>query len=112
MLSINSKSFIKVRSTKLCTFISRLQELSAFLEEYLPDAPGQVTTPFPADEIINIIYYSIPTMWKNKIIEQGFNNAYIIVKDMTDFFRRRVENLIPKEVKKKTSAKQLQWKQK
>ena len=48
-------------------------------------------------------------MWKNKIIEQGFNNAYITVKDMTDFFQRRLENWIPKEVKKTTSAKKLQY---
>ena len=38
------------------------------------------------------------------MIEQGFNCAYYNMKEMTDFFERRVQNLVPKEDKKKTSA--------
>ena len=40
-------------------------------------------------------------MWKNKVIEQGFNYADSCIKEMTDFFETRVENLKPKEEKKK-----------
>ena len=36
-----SKHLIKPRGMKLHSFISRLQELNAYLEEFLPDTEGQ-----------------------------------------------------------------------
>ena len=41
------------------------------------------------------------TMWKNRMIELGFNHADSTIKEMTDFFVTRVENLELKEDKKK-----------
>ena len=38
------------------------------------------------------------------MIEQGFNNADSIIKEMSDFFETRVENLELKEKKKKSSV--------
>ena len=46
----------------------------------------------------------MPTTWKNKVIEQGFNYADYTIKEMTDFFETRVENLKPNEKMKKSSA--------
>ena len=89
---------------KLRSFISRLQELNANLEEFLPDTEGQETAHIPADEIMHIIYHSMPTTWKNKIIEQGFNYADSTIKEMSAFFETRVDYLEPKEDKKKFSA--------
>ena len=89
---------------KLRSFISRLQELNAYLEEFPPDTEGQETGSLPADEILDIIYHSMPTTWKNKMIEQGFNYADSTIKEMTDFFETKVENLELKEEKKKISA--------
>ena len=85
---------------KLCSFISRLQELNAYLEEFPPDIEGQETEPLSADEIININYHSMPTTWKNKKIEQGFNHADSTIKEMTGFYETRVENLELKEDRK------------
>ena len=98
------RHLVKPRSMKLCSFISRLQELNAYLEEFLPDTEGQEIAPLFADEIMDIIYHSMPNTWKNKMIEQGFNYADSTIKKMTDFFETRVENLKPKEEKKKSSA--------
>ena len=78
--------------------------MNAYLEEFNPDTEGQVTAPLPADEIMDIIYHSMHTTWKSKIIEQGFKYADSIVKEISDFFETRVENLEPKEDKKKSSA--------
>ena len=92
---------------KLRTFISRLQELNAYLEEFPPDTEGQETAPLSADEIMDTIYHFMPTTWKNqkkKVIEQGFNYADSTLKQMSDFFESRVENLKPKEEEKKSSA--------
>ena len=89
---------------KVRRFISRLQELNAYLEEFPPDTEGQETAPLPADEIMSIIYHSMPTTWKNKMVEQGFNYAGSTIKEITDFIETRVENLEPNEDKKKSSA--------
>ena len=69
------RHLVKLRSMILHSFISRLQDLNACLEELPPDTEGQETAPLPADKIMDIIYHTIPTTWKNKIIEQGFNNT-------------------------------------
>ena len=53
---------------------------------------------------MDIIYHSMPTIWKNKMIEQGFNYADSTIKEMTDIFETRVENLERKEEKKKSST--------
>ena len=63
---------IKLRSMKLHRFISGLQEWNAYLEEFPPDTEGQETILLPADEIMDIIYQSMPTTWKNKMIEKRF----------------------------------------
>ena len=75
----------KPRGMKLRSFISKLQELNAYLEEFPPDTEGQETASLPADEILDIIYHSMPTTWKNKMVEQGFNYADSTIKEMTDF---------------------------
>ena len=53
---------IKYRSMKLHWFISRLQELNAYLADFTPDTEGQETVPLPADVTMDmdIIYHSIP----------------------------------------------------
>ena len=71
------------------------------------------------DKIIDIIYHSMHVTWKNKMIDQGFNYADSTIKEMTDFFQTRVENLEPqgdkkilmtaKKLKEKKSLKK--WKQ-
>ena len=79
-----------------------------------PDTEGQETAPLPADKIMDIIYHSIPTTWKNKMIEQGFNYADSTIKEMTDFCETRVETLEPKEEKKKifSSCQKIQQQEK
>ena len=94
----------KPRSMKLLSFISRIQELNAYLETFSPETEGQNFSPLPADEIMDIIYHSMPTVWKNKIIVQSFNHADSTIKEITDFFETRVGNLEPKEDRKKSSA--------
>ena len=93
------RHLVEPRSMKLCSFINRLQKLNACIEEFLPDTEGQETAPLPADKIMDIIYHFIPPMWKNKMIEQGFNYTDSTIKEMSDFFETRIENLEPKEEK-------------
>ena len=53
---------------------------------------------------MDIICHSMPTTWKDKMSDQDFYSAESIVKEMTDFFVTRIENLEPKEDKKKYSV--------
>ena len=46
----------------------------------------------------------MPNTWKNKMIEQSFNYVNSTIKELTDFFESRVENLGPKEDNKKSSS--------
>ena len=94
------RHLVKLRSMKLHTFISRLQEWNAYLEDFPPDRKGQETAHLPADEIMDIIYHSMHIIRKNEMIEQGFNYVDSTIKEMTDFFETREENLEPKEDKK------------
>ena len=95
---------VKPRSMKLHSFIRRFQELNAYLADFPPDTEGQENVPLHTDEIMDIIYHSVPTSWKNKMIGQNFNYANSTIIEMTDFFDGRVENLEPKEEKKEPLA--------
>ena len=86
------RRIVKPRRMKICSFISRLQELNAYLEEFPSDTEDQETASLPPDEIMDIIYHSMQTTWKNKMIEQGFNYADSTIKEMTDFYETRLEN--------------------
>ena len=88
----------------LRSYISRLQELNVYSEEFPPDTEGQETAPLTPDEIMSIMYYCMQTTWKNKMIEQGFNYTDSTIKEISDFFETRVENLEPKEEKKSPAA--------
>ena len=72
--------------------------------EFSPDTPGQVNVLYLTDEIMDFIYQSMLTMWKNKMIEQVFNYKGSTEKEITNFFETRVENLECKEGKKKYFA--------
>ena len=98
------RHLIKPTSLKLRSFVSRLQELNICFGEFPLDTPGQGTKSLSTDEIIDIIYRFMPTMWKNKTIEHGFNYANSVVDKITDFFETRVENLEPREKKKNCSV--------
>ena len=84
---------------KLPNFVSRLKELNAYLAEFSPNAPGQHAEPLSKDEIMYVIY-SMFTIWKYAMIEQGFNYANFAIKEMTNFFETGVKNVELGENKK------------
>ena len=52
---------------------------------------------------MNIIYHSMPTKWKNKIIEQELNCGDSTVNEICHFSDSWIENFMPREDKKKSS---------
>ena len=50
------RHLIKPRSMNPYSFISRLQELNVYLDEFPPDTEDQETAPLPADDLMDIIY--------------------------------------------------------
>ena len=93
------RHLVKPRIMKLFSFISMFQVLIGYLVEFPPDTEGQETAPLPATKSWTS-FHSMPTTWKIKMVEQGFNYTGSTVKEMVDFFETRVENLEPKEEKK------------
>ena len=85
---------------KLRTFICRLQELNVHLEEFSLENTGQESAPLPTDEIIDIIYLSIPFMWKKNKIGNCSNYANSTVEEMIYFFETIVANFESKEIEK------------
>ena len=71
---------------KLHSFISRLQKLNAYLEDFPLDIDEKETESLPVYDIMDIIYHFMPATSKIKIIEQGFIDADFTVKQITDFF--------------------------
>ena len=78
---------VKSRTIKLCSFVNRLKEENACLEEFPHDTEGQETASLPADEIMGIIFHSMPATWKNKMIEQSAIYADSTVKEITNYFQ-------------------------
>ena len=75
------RHLVKSSSMKPRSFISRLQELIAYLEDISADAKGQEIVPLSAEKIMDVIYHFMLTTLKNKMIEQGFNHADSTVKE-------------------------------
>ena len=63
------KHLLKSRSMKLHSFVCRLQELYACLAEFPPDAHEQKTELLSKDGIIDIIYQSMSTTWKIRLLK-------------------------------------------
>ena len=64
------------------------------------------------DEIKDIIFFFMPAIWKNKMLEQRFIYTDSIIKEMTDFLETMVVNLETREHKKKSSASSKKKKEK
>ena len=85
------RNLVKPRSMNRHSFISRLQELNAYLTDFPSDTECQESVPLPADEIMDIIYHSMPTTWKKLNDWTRFQLCRFYLKKMTDFFETRVK---------------------
>ena len=86
------RHLVKHRSMKLHNLVSRLQEMNAYFAKFPSDTEGQESANVPAEGIMGITYHSMPTTWKNKMIEQGSNYADYTITKKTHFFGATVEN--------------------
>ena len=77
-----------------------LQELNVYLGEFPRDTSEQ-EAPLTTEKIMDIIYHSMPTTWKNKMIELGFQ---ILMSKKWQFFLDKSKNLELKEDEKKPFA--------
>ena len=59
---------------KIWTFTTRLIQLNMCLPHFLPDCPGQLVASLIDVDIKEILYHTIPNIWKKKMIEQGQNS--------------------------------------
>ena len=78
---------------KVHTFTTRLLQLNTYLAYFPPVREGQTVTPFPEDDVKEILYHTMPNMWKKKMVEKGYNYLDSSTQQMTEFFATMIENL-------------------
>ena len=78
---------------KVWSFTTRLIQLITYLPYFPPDRPGQLVTSLPNDDIKEILYHTMPNIWKKKMVEQGYNYLDGPIHSMAEFFETRIENL-------------------
>ena len=54
----------KPKTMKVCTFTTRLIQLNNFFPYFPPDCFGQMVTALPDDEVKEILYHAMPTLWR------------------------------------------------
>ena len=78
---------------KVLSLTTKLIQLNTHLLYFPPDRPGQLVTSLPDDDIKEILYHTMPNIWKKKIVEQGNNYLDGPVHFMAKFFEKRKKNL-------------------
>ena len=58
---------------------------------------------------MDVIYHSMSTTWKNKMVEQDFNYTDSTIKEMIDFFETRVETWSPRKKRKNCPMLKIGW---
>ena len=67
--------------------------MTTYLRYFPPDRPGQLVTSLPDDDIKEILYHAMPTMWDKKMVEQGYNYLVGPIHSMAEFFKTRIKNI-------------------
>ena len=52
-----------------------------------------MVTAMPNDEVKEILYHTMPNLWRKKMTKQGYNYLDRSIQEMSVFFETRVENL-------------------
>ena len=83
----------KPKTLKVYTFTSRLIHLNNIIPYFPPDCIWHMVAALPDDEIEEILYHTMPNMWRKKMTEQRYNYLDRSIQDMSGFFETRIENL-------------------
>ena len=78
---------------KVESYTTRLIQLNMVLPKFPTGCPGQLVTSLPGDDIKEILYHTMPNMWKKKMVERGYNYLDDPIHSMAVFFETRIENL-------------------
>ena len=83
----------KPKEMKVRTFTTRLIQLNNYLPYVPPDCIGQMVTALPNNEVKEILYRAISSLWRQKMTKQGYNYLDRSIQETSGFFETRVENL-------------------
>ena len=78
---------------KVHTFTTSLSQLNTYIVYFPPDHSGQPVAPLSEDEVKEIIYHTMPNLWKKKMVEKGYNYLNGSIQSMAEFFETMLENL-------------------
>ena len=95
----------KPKDMKVRKFATRIVELNSCFAHF-PSATGENWESLHEDEVIEIIYHSLPSSWRKQIILQGFYFVEQTIDSMVNFLEERVEHWEPThpELAKKPKA--------
>ena len=63
----------KSKTMKVCSFTTRLIHLNNYLPYFPPNHIGQMVTDLPDDEVKEILYHTMPNLWRKKMNKQEYN---------------------------------------
>ena len=93
---------------KVRYFTTMLIQLNTDLPHFPPDRPGQQVTSLADDDIKDIMYHTMPNMWKEKKVEQGYDYLDGHINVIAEFFETNIESLeksIPPSVPSRNNRK-------
>ena len=61
-----------------------------YIPHFRPDCVGQMVTTLPDDEVKDILYLTMPNIWRKKMTKKGYNNLNRYIQEISGFFETRV----------------------
>ena len=81
------------QTMKVHTFTTRVIQLNNYLPYFPIDCERQMVTARPDNEVKEILYHTMPCLWRKKMTKQGYNFLDRSIQEVSGFFETRVENL-------------------
>ena len=78
---------------RISALTMRLMQLSTYLSYFPPYCSGQQVAPLSDNEVKRILYHTMPSSWKKKIVELGYNYLDGYIQITTGFFETRIKNM-------------------
>ena len=78
---------------KVRSLTTRLIQLNTYLPYFPPDHRGLLVISLPDDDIKKILYHTMQSTRKKKMIEEGYSYLDGPIHSIAKFFKTRIKNL-------------------
>ena len=88
---------------KVLTFTTRQLQLNTYILYFPNDYSDQQVPPLSEDKVKEIIYHTMPNLWKKKMVEQCYNYLDGSIQNTSDLFKTSIMNLESFDSKKESN---------